>query len=42
MVDFEPIDLNQYADNYFDFEFALEDTFFKEDVNNHQQLIYGR
>lgn len=26
IVDFEPLDLNQYADNYFDFKFALEDT----------------
>jgi predicted nucleotidyltransferase len=25
MVDFRPIDLNQYADNYFNFKFALED-----------------
>ncbi len=27
IVDFEPIDINSYADNYFDFNFALEDTF---------------
>jgi uncharacterized protein len=27
IVDFEPLDVNQYADNYFDFKFALEDTF---------------
>ena len=26
IVDFEPIDLNLYADNYFNFKFALEDT----------------
>lgn len=26
IVDFEPIDISQYADNYFDFKFALEDT----------------
>jgi uncharacterized protein len=26
IVDFEPIDINQYADNYFDFKFSLEDT----------------
>lgn len=26
IVDFEPLDLSQYADNYFDFKFALEDT----------------
>jgi len=26
LVDFEPVDLNQYADNYFNLKFALEDT----------------
>jgi predicted nucleotidyltransferase len=26
IVDFEPLDVCQYADNYFDFKFALEDT----------------
>ena len=26
IVDFEPLDINHYADNYFDFKFALEDT----------------
>lgn len=26
IVDFEPIAVNEYADNYFDFKFALEDT----------------
>jgi uncharacterized protein len=26
IVDFEPLNINQYADNYFDFKFALEDT----------------
>jgi len=25
IVDFEPIDLAQYADNYYDFKFSLED-----------------
>ena len=25
IVDFEPIDLVQYADNYYDFKFSLED-----------------
>ena len=25
IVDFEPIDLIQYADNYYDFKFSLED-----------------
>ena len=29
IVDFEPIDINSYADNYFDFKFALEDTFLR-------------
>jgi predicted nucleotidyltransferase len=27
IVDFENVDLNSYADNYFDFKFSLEDTF---------------
>jgi uncharacterized protein len=26
IVDFKPIELNQYADNYFELKFALEDT----------------
>jgi predicted nucleotidyltransferase len=26
IVDFEPLDLHQYADNYFNFKLALEDT----------------
>lgn len=26
IVDFEPLNISQYADNYFDFKFALEDT----------------
>lgn len=26
VVDFEPQEVNQYADNYFNFKFALEDT----------------
>jgi predicted nucleotidyltransferase len=26
IVDFQPLELNQYADNYFEFKFALEDT----------------
>jgi len=26
IVDFEPLDTAQYADNYFNFKFALEDT----------------
>ena len=25
IVDFDPIDVNQYADNYFEFKFSLED-----------------
>jgi predicted nucleotidyltransferase len=25
IVDFEPLDINKYADNYFDLKFALED-----------------
>ena len=27
IVDFEPTELNKYADNYFDFKFAFEETF---------------
>lgn len=26
IVDFEPIDVTQYADNYYDFKFSLEDV----------------
>ncbi|MBD0350203.1 MAG: nucleotidyltransferase domain-containing protein [Flavisolibacter sp.] len=26
IVDFEPLDIGQYADNYFNLKFALEDT----------------
>lgn len=26
IVDFEPLDVREYADNYFNFKFALEDT----------------
>ncbi len=29
IVDFEPIDIAQYADNYYDFKFSLEDIFHK-------------
>ena len=27
IVDFEPVDVIEYADNYFDFKFALQDIF---------------
>jgi predicted nucleotidyltransferase len=27
IVDFEPLDIHHYADNYFNLKFALEDTF---------------
>lgn len=27
IVDFEPLDIDHYADNYFNLKFALEDTF---------------
>ena len=27
IVDFEPVDILEYADNYFDLKFALQDTF---------------
>jgi uncharacterized protein len=27
IVDFEPIDVENYADNYFDFKFSLQDIF---------------
>lgn len=29
IVDFEPMDIVQYADNYYDFKFSLEDIFQK-------------
>jgi predicted nucleotidyltransferase len=57
IVDFEHIDIGNYADNYFDLKFALEDTlhrpvdlleektirnpYFKTEIENHRQLIYG-
>ncbi len=30
IVDFEPIDIAQYADNYYDFKFSLEDVLQKQ------------
>ena len=57
IVDFEPIEVDRYADNYFDLKFALETTlnhpvdlleekairnpYFKSEVENRRQLIYG-
>jgi uncharacterized protein len=57
IVDFEPVEVHRYSDNYFDLKFALEDTlnrpvdlleeksisnpYFKSEVENHRQLIYG-
>lgn len=57
IVDFEPLDISQYADNYFNLKFALEDTlhrrvdlieekaisnpYFKAEVENSRELIYG-
>lgn len=29
IVDFEPIDISEYADNYYDFKFSLEDILHK-------------
>jgi len=29
IVDFEPVDVAEYADNYYDFKFSLEDIFHK-------------
>ena len=57
IVDFEPLEIERYADNYFALKFALEDTlhrpvdlleeksirnpYFKTEIENHRQLIYG-
>lgn len=57
VVDFEKIPVNDYADNYFDLKFSLEDTlmrpvdlleekaiknpYFKQNINQHKQLVYG-
>lgn len=57
VVDFNSIDLLDYADNYFDFKFSLEDVlkrpidlleekaiknpYFKKQLNNQKELVYG-
>ncbi|MBK0382597.1 nucleotidyltransferase domain-containing protein [Pedobacter sp. SD-b] len=57
IVDFNSMEVEEYADNYFDFKFALQDIlnrsidlleekaiknpFFKQNVNQLKQLIYG-
>jgi predicted nucleotidyltransferase len=57
IVDFDPIDISLYADNYFDFKFALQkilnrfidlleekaikNPYFRQNLNQQRQLIYG-
>jgi uncharacterized protein len=57
IVDFDPIDISIYADNYFDFKFALQkilkrpidlleekaikNPYFRQNLNQQRQLIYG-
>ena len=57
LVDFDNVDLYEYADNYFDFKYSLQDLFqkevdlienkaitnpyFKKNIENSKQLIYG-
>ena len=57
IVDFESQDVFDYADNYFDLKFALQDvlkrpidlledkaiknSYFRDTINQHRQLIYG-
>ncbi len=57
VVDFDPIDISLYADNYFDFKFSLQkilnrpidlleekaikNPYFRQNLNQQRQLIYG-
>jgi predicted nucleotidyltransferase len=57
VVDFDPIDISLYADNYFDFKFSLQkilnrpvdlleekaikNPYFRKNLNQQRQLIYG-
>ena len=57
VVDFDPIDISLYADNYFDFKFSLQkvlnrpidlleekaikNPYFRQNINQQRQLIYG-
>lgn len=57
VVDFDPIDISLYADNYFSFKFSLQNIlnrpidlleekaiknpYFRQNLNQQQQLIYG-
>ena len=57
VVDFDPIDILLYADNYFDFKFSLQNIlkrpvdlleekaiknpYFRQNLNQQRQLIYG-
>jgi len=57
IVDFASMEVEDYADNYFDFKFSLQDLFkrpidlleekaiknpyFRENVNQKRQLVYG-
>ncbi len=57
VVDFDPIDIALYADNYYDFKFSLQNIlkrpidlledkaisnpYFRQNLNQQRQLIYG-
>ncbi|MCX6314695.1 MAG: nucleotidyltransferase domain-containing protein [Sphingobacteriales bacterium] len=57
VVDFDPIEMSLYADNYFDFKFSLQNIlnrpidlleekaiknpYFRQNINEQRQLIYG-
>ena len=57
VVDFNPIDISTYADNYYDFKFSLQkilkrhidlleekaikNPYFRQNLNQKRQLIYG-
>lgn len=57
VVDFDPIDIKLYADNYFDFKFSLQkilnrrvdlleekaikNPYFRQNLNQQRQLVYG-
>lgn len=57
VVEFDPIEISLYADNYFDFKFSLQkilnrpidlleekaikNPYFRQNLNQQRQLIYG-
>ena len=41
VVDFDKVDLEDYADNYFDFKLSLEDLLGREVDDKSKRLVYG-